>query len=85
MKDKNNIVLLPRWKNNATAAERLTELAQLAEQQPQLFGKMAVVYVEHLPNGNWKINSVTSGSENIFETIGIMQAEIDNILRRSSS
>lgn len=48
------IVTLPKWKKNATAYERLSELALLAREQPEKFDKFMLVYQELMPNGNVK-------------------------------
>lgn len=37
---------LPIWKRNATAVERLTELAQIAGKHPEWFDKWVIVYCE---------------------------------------
>jgi hypothetical protein len=41
-----NVELLPIWKKGATTAERLHELALLAEKKPELFDKWVLVYCE---------------------------------------
>jgi len=41
-----NVALLPIWKKNASAGERLRELAQLADKHPVWFEKWVLVYCE---------------------------------------
>lgn len=41
-----NISILPNWKKNATAEDRLNELALIARKRPELFEKMIIVYQE---------------------------------------
>ncbi len=45
-----NVELLPLWKKNATAAERLHELALLAAKRPEQFDKFVVIYAECRPD-----------------------------------
>lgn len=67
---------LPVWKKNATAEERLLELAMIARKHPERFAKMLVAYVEIKPNGRWQINTIDTGMTSIFEEIGILQVAI---------
>lgn len=48
----------PAWKNNATAAERLDELAGIAREKPERFDKFVIVYRELTPAGRWKIRTL---------------------------
>ena len=41
-----NIELLPIWKRNATAHERLYELSEMARKWPERFQKWVIVYCE---------------------------------------
>ena len=41
-----SIKTLPIWKKNASAHERLYELAELAREKPELFQKWVIVYCE---------------------------------------
>lgn len=45
---------LPVWKANATPAERLRELALIAEKHPEMFKRFVVAYLEDLPNNCFK-------------------------------
>ena len=81
------IVTLPRWKKNATAYERLSELALLAKEQPEKFTKFALVYEEQLANGNVKprILSFCAKTDNLnyLETMGLFQAGIFSMWNKS--
>ncbi len=71
----NNIIGLPLWKKGATAAERLDELAQLAREQPELFGHLLVIFVE-TKNGRMEVRTVSRGKDgeelNTLEGLGVM-------------
>lgn len=43
---KNNVEPLPVWKKNATAEERLQELAHMARKNPEQFNKFIVIFQE---------------------------------------
>ena len=58
------IVTLPKWKKNATAYDRLSELALLAREQPDKFDKFALVYQELMPNGNVKPRTLCYSRKN---------------------
>lgn len=72
----NNIVSLPNWKKNATAYERLSEIALLARENPTRFDKFVLVYQELMPNGNLKIRNMSfkdSGSQlGLVEELGLL-------------
>ena len=48
MVDTSNVEYLPIWKAEATAEERLLELAMIARKHPERFAKLMVVYSEAL-------------------------------------
>lgn len=54
-----NVVSLPNWKKNATAYERLSEIALLAKEHPTRFTKFVIVYEELMSNGNIKIRNLS--------------------------
>lgn len=73
-----NISLFSRWKPQATPAERLHELAMLAEKHPEKFDSVVVIYTERMKNGNTKtisINAVAEGRPALttFDIVGIME------------
>lgn len=67
-----NVSYLPVWKKNATASERLKELAMIADKRPDLFGKMIVLYVEEPDDGTTTIRKISSGDISTAEFIGIL-------------
>lgn len=71
-----NIVSLPNWKKNATAYERLSELAILAKEYPSRFNKFVIVYEELRPNGNIKLRNMSfKGKEEclgLAEELGLL-------------
>lgn len=85
MVDTSNVEYLPVWKAEATAEERLLELAMIARKHPERFAKMAVVYVEVKPNGRWEIRSIDAGMSTIFEEIGILRAAMSDAESRTKA
>ena len=69
---KDNVQYLPIWKQNATAEERLSELAMIARQQPERFAKLVVVYVEEAPENRTVTRYITSGCDTI-QALGILE------------
>lgn len=63
---------LPVWKANATPAERLRELAHMAEKHPEWFEKFVVGYVEVLPNGSHKFGYHAYGMQTT-EAVGVIE------------
>lgn len=82
------ISVLPCWKKGASAYERLEELALHARQYPEKYEKFTLVSQELLPNGNWKIRTVSFklGGEalNILEEMGLLQAGSNRVWENSS-
>lgn len=67
-----NVLVFDRWKQTATASERFSELEALARKWPHQFGKVAVVYVEELDNGDIKVRYTSSGCKT-DELMGILE------------
>lgn len=69
-----NIISLPNWKKNATAYERLSELAILAGEYPSRFNKFVIVYEELRPNGNIKLRNMRGDGEclGLAEELGML-------------
>lgn len=83
MVDTSNVEYLPVWKAEATAEERLLELAMIARKHPERFAKLMVVYVEEKPDGRcWQIRSIGSGLTTVFEEIGILNAAMTEAEQR---
>ena len=64
--------MLPIWKANATAAERLHELAIYAEQNPERFKQFVICYKETLLNGKYMFRNLQQGC-NLPEEIGMYE------------
>jgi hypothetical protein len=54
----NTVVAFPNWKKDASAAERLDELAGLAREYPGRFERFVIVYKETMPGGRLKYRSL---------------------------
>lgn len=52
------VCAFPNWKKDATAAERLDELAGIAREHPERFESFILCYVETLKEGGKKIRSL---------------------------
>ncbi len=68
-------VTLPIWKKNATAYERLSELALLAREHPERFERFCIVYLETLSNGRWKFKTFEHNA-NLIEALGMYQIAV---------
>mgnify|MGYP003395705144 CR=1 FL=1 len=69
-----DISILPIWKKDATAYERLSELALLARENPEMFEQFAIVYKSRLPNKNVKFRYMDFGTADVFATMGLFEA-----------
>ena len=72
---------MPVWKHGATVAERLYELAMIAEKYPEQFTKVAIAYEESDDEGN--LLRVISSGVNTNELIGILEIAKSNVIRDS--
>jgi hypothetical protein len=77
-----NLATLPIWKKDASAYERLSELALLAREQPQRFEHFVIVYRETLPNGNWKIRTMEYGGD-LGSRLGLLCLGQDELIAES--
>ena len=67
-----NLAIMPFFKKNATASERLSELSTLAETEPQKFDKFVICYKETLPNGSYKYRIIQHNCK-LDEEIGMFE------------
>jgi len=65
----NNVSYLPIWKENSTAAEKLYELAHIAENEPDRFDKMIICHLDE----NGVIYWHTHGDMRRIEVIGLIE------------
>lgn len=78
-----NLATLPVWKKDASAYERLSELALLAREKPERFHDFVIVYRETLKNGNWKIRQLALNGD-LASRLGLLELGKDEILRESN-
>lgn len=83
-KGDDNVVILPNWKRNPTAYERLSELALMAREQPEKFADYIVVYKEETLAGTWKIRTLGTDESSIQTQIGLLQLGIMRIFDNST-
>lgn len=76
------IVNLPRWKKGATPYERLSELALLAKEHPDMFERFVIVYVGNEPNGNWHVRCMDYKCD-LTQILGILQLGIHRTIEDS--
>lgn len=57
------VVAFTNWKKDATAAERLDELAGLAREHPERFGRFVMCYREELPDARIKLRTMEYGCD----------------------
>lgn len=72
---------LPFWKKDASAYERLSELALLAKEHPERFGRFVIVYEETLPTGRVKPRTLVFRDKDDLgmdysEQVGLLQIGI---------
>jgi hypothetical protein len=62
---KDNLTVIPTWKDGPTltAADRLHELALLAQTQPHKFDRFVLVRLGHLANGNLEFDHYQFGCD----------------------
>lgn len=78
-----NLATLPIWKKDASAYERLSELALLAREHPERFEAFVIVYRETLNSGNWKIRTMEYGGD-LASRLGLLVLGQDELIRESS-
>lgn len=71
--DGNNVRVIPVWKKDATAYERLSELASMARANPEQFSKFAFVYYEDISETQWKLRYLTHSCK-ALEAYGLFAA-----------
>lgn len=78
-----NVLNLPIWKKNASSYERLSELALLAREKPELFDAFVIVYRELRKNGTWKARVVDHGDLKLDSIIGMLELVKDRLIEDS--
>lgn len=78
-----NLSTLPIWKKDASAYERLSELALLAREHPERFAHFVLVYRETKNTGRWKIRTMEYGGD-LASNIGLLHIGIDDLLVEST-
>jgi hypothetical protein len=78
----NSFSVLPIWKKDATAYERLSELALLAKAKPERFEKFVIVYQETTPEGRWRTRTMEYGGD-LASRLGLLDLGKDNMIRDS--
>lgn len=77
-----NVSTLPIWKKDATAYERLSELALLAREKPERFEHFVIVYRETTVNGRWRIRTMEHGGE-LASRIGLLELGKNELMKES--
>ena len=77
-----NISTLPIWKKDATAYERLSELALLALEQPERFEHFVLVYRGTMPNGKWRILTMDHCGD-LTSNLGLLDMGKDKLIKAS--
>lgn len=70
-----NVTVLPIWKRDAPAHERLYELAELARQKPELFQKWVIVYCED-NDQRFKVRTMEGTGTRTSDCLAVLQAGI---------
>lgn len=69
---------LPVWKKGATAAERLRELAFVAEKHPDIFEKWVIVYCED-NDERFKVRWINGPGTRTSDCLAVLTAGIQTI------
>ena len=77
-----NVATLPIWKKNATAYERLSELALLAREKPERFQQFVIVYKEITELGRYRIRTMEHGGL-LVENVGLLEIGKSELLKES--
>ena len=77
-----NVSTLPIWKKDASAYERLSELALLALEHPERFEHFVLIYRETTPNGRWSIRTMEHQG-NLASHLGLLELGKDELLKAS--
>lgn len=78
-----NVATLPIWKKDASAYERLSELALLAREHPERFERFVIVYRETKPSGNWQIRTMEYGGD-LESRLGLLVLGQDELIAAST-
>lgn len=68
-----NVTYIPIWKNNATAEERLQELAQIARKHPERFDKFIIVHQELDEKKEYTQERTLSFNCSTTEAVGLLR------------
>jgi len=79
-----NLATLPIWKKDATAYERLSELALLAREHPERFEEFVFVYRETKPNGRWRIRTMEYKGD-LASRLGLLELGKSELLKESEA
>ena len=78
-----NVATLPIWKKDASAYDRLSELALLAREKPERFEAFVIVYRETMQNGNWRIRTMEFGGD-LASRLGLLMLGQDELIKESA-
>ncbi len=78
-----NLSILPVWKKNATAEERLLELAVMARKNPEKWEKFAIVYSGRGADGSVNVNDMNCNC-GLLETMGLFEVGKLRVFERST-
>lgn len=75
------VAYLPIWKKNATAEERLLELASIARTNPSKFDKFLIIYQEISPDGEYTQERTLAFNCTTNEVLGLLKLGEHKILK----
>ena len=78
-----DVVGLPVWKKDATAAELFDQLAQMARENPKMFDDVIVLYTEPIDDDIMYYRQVTCPAMNLANHIGLMRLHEFDIYDRA--
>lgn len=77
--NNDNVDYLPLWKKDATAEERLLELAMVARKHPERFSKFFLVYQED--DGERSLERFMNYNASTTECLGLLELAKRAVLR----
>ena len=83
MADVSNVEIFPVWNTKASAADRLRELAVMADKHPERFDRMMIGYQGTDPTGRYTINYALSNC-NTIELLGLLELVRNEIFKVTS-
>lgn len=81
MADTSNVEILPIWNNRASAADRLRELAVMADKHPGRFERVVIGYQGNDPDTGRYLISYAFANCNTIELLGLLDLVRNEVVK----